>query len=453
MPKILLDDKFARSIQRPQRGFIEFTDTRLPGYEVRVFANRISACYRYRPKGSTAKKRFPLGEHPNMTMAQLRAAAEKARGEVIAGQDPSGDLEAVKEERRREEAQEAINTVTLADAIDLYKPSLKDRKKSWQQDVDYYDRDLLPIYGKRAVGSLTKAEMQALLLKKATTARVGANRFHAALMTFFAWCADENGGNLIDTSPMLGIKRPTKREKPKDAEIRAMNDDELRVLWHAIDATKRTTPGVKAALKVLALTGQRPNEIAGLAVRELRHIAPGSNADAYAEIPASRMKAGLRHVWPISQPVAEIIRAEIERQKEDAKVNRREVSPYVFASQYSDRKRFARHSLSQAMRRVIVGLPDDGEDAEIVAGLKADRPTPHKFRSSCITGMARLKIPKEYRKAVVAHRDSDVMAAHYDAYDLFDEKKFALDKWAKHVMGLVSGEEKASNVIAFDRKS
>lgn len=448
MPKVLLDDKFARSVERPEKGFTEFTDEKIGGYEVRVFAARIVANYRYRPKGSSTKKRLPLGEHPHMTMAQLRAAAETARGKVRDGGDPLAEVEAVKQERRRKEAEAEVEAITVNKAIELYTPALKERKKSWQQDLDYFTRDLSPKYGTRPIGSITKTEMSALLLAKAATARIGANRLRAALLTFFAWCADDDGGNLIETSPMIGIKKPTKKEKAKGEEIRVMTDAELVVVWKAIEASKRMSPGVKATLKVLALTGQRPSEIAGLALAELYHLAPGANSEPYADIPPERMKAGLRHVWPISEPVAEIIRREIERQKADAKALGCEVSPYVFASRFETRDRIARHSLSHAMRRLIEGLKEGGDDAEAVKSLKAKPPTPHKFRSTAITGMARLKVPKEYRKAVVAHKDDDVMAEHYDAYDMLEEKQLALNKWAKHVMALVSGERDAGNVIS-----
>lgn len=436
MPKAVLDDKFARTVERPKKGFTEYTDDKIGGYEVRVFASRIVANYRYRPKGSTTKKRLPLGEHPHMTMAKLRDAAETARGKVRDGGDPLADLDAVKEQRRLKEAEAAVKVVTVNDAIDAYTPDLKDRKKSWQQDLDYFTRDLKPDFGTRALASITKAEMSALLLKKAATARVGANRLRSALMKFFEWCVDD--ANLIDVSPMIGLKKPTKQERKKGEEIRAMTDPELVVIWKAIVATKRMSPGVRATLKVLALTGQRPNEIAGLALRELNYLAPGSNFDAYADIPPDRMKNGLRHVWPISEPVAAIIKAEIERQKADAKALGRDVSPYVFASRYEDRARIARHSLSHAMRRIIEALPDKGEDAEVVKGLKADRPTPHAFRRTCVTGMSRLRIPKDHRKAVIAHKDDDVIDDHYDAHDMFMEKKAALDRWAAHVMALVS---------------
>ena len=82
---------------------------------------------------------------------------------------------------------------------------------------------------------------------------------------------------------MVGIPKPTKERKQ---EIdRVLNDDELVVLWRAIDKA-RLAPGIRAALQTLALTGQRPNEISGLEIGDLHYL--DSPDEAYALIPAPR---------------------------------------------------------------------------------------------------------------------------------------------------------------------
>lgn len=437
MPKATLDDKFAKRVERPEKGFVEFSDDRVGGFEVRVYADRIVGTYRYRPLGSKTKKRHPLGEHPNITMAAMRNAAEAARGAVKAGHDPAAEREAVKAERQRRDTALDFNGL-----VEVYLPELAKQKKTWEQDKGYLERDAQPYWGDKRIEEISKADCAARLLTVAKRAPVSANRLRSALMRFFDWCVAQG---LLLASPMVGIPKPTKEKK---GEIgRVMNDAELVVIWRAIEATKRLSPGVRATLKVLALTGQRPNEIAGLALSELHYVYASANFDPYANIPASRMKGGRAHVWPISQPVADIIKAEIARQQKDANEEDRPVSDFVFASRFQDKVRIARHSLSQAMRRIIDGLPSDGEDAEIVKTLKADRPTPHSFRRTVISGMGRLGIPREDRKAVVAHAEDDVLAGHYDAYDRFAEKKMALDRWAAHVTALLSGQKETGVVI------
>ncbi|MBL3684368.1 hypothetical protein F2981_12165 [Sinorhizobium meliloti] len=85
-----------------------------------------------------------------------------------------------------------------------------------------------------------------------------------------------------------------------------------------------------------------------------------------------------------------------------------EPSGFIFASRFKERKR-NRPTLSQPSdaRAVIDGLKVEGPDAEAIRSLKDNPPTPHAFRRTWATGCARLRVPKEYRKAVMAHVDDE----------------------------------------------
>ncbi|WP_179874076.1 tyrosine-type recombinase/integrase [Rhizobium sp. L43] len=436
MPVVHLDDSFTKKVERLEKGYVEYTDDKISGFIVRVYADRIVGTYRYKPLGSAKKKRAPLGEHPNITMATMRGKAETERGRVRTGADPAAEREAIKTERQMKEAEDVL---TVDKAVELYSPSLKERKSSWDQDIGHLKRNVQKQFGSRALNSITKAECAKRIQEVRVKAPVSANRLRAAMLTFFQWGVDQG---LLPSSPMVGIPKPTKERKQE--VDRTLSDAELLVLLRAIEKANLAS-GIKAALKTLALTGQRPNEIAGLELNDLHYL--DNENEAYAEIPAARMKGRKRHIWPISKPVAKIIKAQIERQEQEAKVEGRPMGAHIFASRFQDKRRIARHSLSQAMRRIVPALDAEGADGAIVKSLKAYPPTPHCFRRTVVTGMSRLRIPKEDRRAVVAHVDDDVMALHYDAYDRFDEKKIALDAWARHVEDLLSGEKKTGAVI------
>ncbi|MRG55694.1 tyrosine-type recombinase/integrase [Phyllobacterium sp. SYP-B3895] len=440
MPVIHLDDTFAKTVQRPERGHVEYTDDKISGFVVRVYSDRIVGTYRYKALGSAKKKRAPLDEHPHITMAKMRANAEIERGRVRGGADPAAERETIKTERKRKETEEVL---TIDKVVELYTPALKERKDTWDQDLGHLKRNLQKQFGSTALADVTKPQLAARIQEVRKDAPVSANRLRAAMLTFFQWCVDQG---LLQASPMIGIPKAKERKQEVD---RTLSDAELVVLWRAIDKANLAA-GVKAALHVLALTGQRPAEISGLELKELHYL---DTDEAYADIPAHRMKARRRHVWPISKPVAAIIKREIARQQEEAEADDRPMGEYIFASRFLSRERVARHSLSQALRRIIPALDETGEDGEIVKRLKADPPTPHAFRRTMVTGMARLRIPKDYRKAVVAHVDDDTMAQHYDAHDLFDEKKMALDTWARHVQALLSGEKQTGAVIPLRARS
>ena len=78
---------------------------------------------------------------------------------------------------------------------------------------------------------------------------------------------------------MQGVKKPHREGKGK---TRTLNDQEIRVLWQALEKAE-AAPGIVAALKSLLLLGQRPGEVAGMAVSELHHL--DNDRTAHWELP------------------------------------------------------------------------------------------------------------------------------------------------------------------------
>jgi integrase len=174
--------------------------------------------------------------------------------------------------------------------------------------------------------------------------------------------------------------------------------------------------------------------VAGMAVAELHHL--NNDRAAHWELPATRMKARRAHLVPLPPLTRMIVAGEIARQRAanpDAKPE------FVFASKFAERSRLARHSLSQALSRIIGELDDPGDDAETVASLKADRPTPHDLRRTLATGLARLGIPRDDRLAVLAHSYGDVHEV-YDQYERLPQKRAALEMWERHLRKVIADQ-------------
>jgi intergrase/recombinase len=55
------------------------------------------------------------------------------------------------------------------------------------------------------------------------------------------------------------------------------------------------------------------------------------------------------------------------------------------------------------------------------------------------TRLAELRVPKEVRDRVLNHAARDVGSKHYNLHDYADEKRDALNRWAKLVNALVTG--------------
>ena len=356
-----------------------------------------------------ARPRIFFGSFPHLALADARIEASRIRDAVRHGRDPQAD-------RRSSSAQAQLSFNDLADLyLSRYaKPS----KASWRVDQRLLAVDVRPPWGKRPAASLIRADVARLLFDVAARAPIGANRLRTVLSKLFNWAV--NSG-LLDLNPMLGVKRPSREGRGK---TRALDDAEIGRIWHALGAAD-ARPGVIAALKVLLLLGQRPAEVMGMAMSELHRL--DDAGAAYWEIPAERMKGRQLHIVPLPPLARVIILAELERPRR---------SEFVFASRAS---RLGRNSLSAALIKIIASL--DASDS-----LKRERPTPHDFRRSAISGMARIGVPRDHRMAVAAHSYQDVHRV-YDRHDYLIEKRAALTRWENHVRKIISGEPVGAEIV------
>jgi integrase len=381
---------------------------------LRLTANGAASwSFRYRPReGGKRNERVTFGSASVLSLADARDRAARIRAEVVDGGNPQ-----LTYRERREAAKNALTFERLAERYlnDYAKP----RKASWKDDEQRLGRARAAL-GRKEAASVTRRDIINFLDDVKRTAPVQANRIQTILCTMFNWAVEEE---LLDSNPIAGLRKRAK----ESAATRTLTDAEIRVLWAGFDAAAResvTGEDVAAALKALLLTGQRPGEVAGALQRELSDL---GNKLARWEIPGERMKARRPHVLPLAPMARSIFEHAVARRSEEGdKVG-------VFGSRYLERDTLARHSLSQALRRIIPNLEAPGPNADAVASLQADPPTPHDFRRTVATGMAALAIPREDRLAVLGHRPGDVHGAHYDRYERLKEKRSALETWERHV--------------------
>lgn len=432
MPKELLTDARVKAAASAA-GILELWDTRCAGLCLRVMPTGFKSwTVRYRPQGGSSYRRERVGAYPDVSLADARERANRIRSEVGEGADPAVVRVAAVQERRASEERAAV---TFGELADLYIEKYAKREKaSWRNDAGYLNRHVRESWGGQPVANITKQDAARLLFDVKERTPVGANRTRSVLAKLFVWAQDEG---LIDASPMVGVKKPAKENKGK---TRTLSDDEIKVFWHALERAP-LSPSIVAALQLLLLIGQRPGEIAGLQQTELVNLSRPQ--DARIEFPPERMKARRPHVIPLPPMALGVIIKSLAT--DDRKAG------FVFVSRYADKSRLARHSLSQAMARVIAGMDASGDDAEAVQRLQADPPTPHDLRRTLATRLAELGIPREDRLAVLAHTWGDVHEAHYDRYERLREKRIALEAWERHVSGLLSGTVATADVVPMVR--
>ena len=179
--------------------------------------------------------------------------------------------------------------------------------------------------------------------------------------------------------------------------------------------------------KLLLLTGQRRNEVAGMIWAEL------DLDKALWRIPAGRTKNDEAHEVPLSDAALAVI-ASLPRIKSD--------KGYLFTtngkthvSGYSRAKAVIEHAMLEIARG------ERGQDIEI------PRWTFHDLRRTAVSGMARLGISLPAIEKVVNHSSGSFagIVGVYQRHSFADEKRNALQGWAKFVLSLVEG--RPANVV------
>jgi len=91
MPTIKMTDRSIAALRPPATGQVDYWDSKLPGFGIRVAAGgRKSWTLLYRR--GPMKRRWTLGTYPPMPLADARETAEKAlHGVQYAGRDPAAE--------------------------------------------------------------------------------------------------------------------------------------------------------------------------------------------------------------------------------------------------------------------------------------------------------------------------------------------------------------------------
>jgi integrase len=220
----------------------------------------------------------------------------------------------------------------------------------------------------------------------------------ARLSKLFAWCLEKRR---IKANPCVGIVRP----KPAKARDRTLKDKEIVAFWNAAG---REPPAFCAALKLLLLTGQRLTEVTDMRRSEL-----AEDLTTWT-IPGRRTKNHREHVVPLS-PVAREILASIPAAGDYVLSVTGGRKPIIINTKIRDRMTAA----------------TGGDDWRI-----------HDLRRTCATQMAELGVQPHVIEAALNHVSGAKagVAGTYNRAAYAAEKKAALERWAAHVEGLVTGK-------------
>jgi integrase len=151
---------------------------------------------------------------------------------------------------------------------------------------------------------------------------------------------------------------------------------------------------------------------------------------------AERTKNARAHDVPLSDAVLEVLAATM-------KIGG---AGYLFTTTgNSPLSNFHRGREALAERMRAIAEKERGEPVEVPHW------TFHDLRRTCATGMARLGIPVRVTEAVLNHVSGTGggIVAVYQRHDYAEEKRSALEAWARFVASIVDGP--AENVVAIRR--
>jgi integrase len=402
-----------RGLQPPAKGRLELADAACRGLWLRVTAiGTKSFAFRYRARGVRRVERLTLGKYPDVSLRDARARADKLRAQIAAGKNPSA--------HRRE----ASGRSFAALAERYLTEHARRHKRTAAKDERNLRLHILPRWAERDFASITRADVIALIERLVSTGKpVLANRVHALISGIFGFAMDVD---LASANPAARLRK----RGVETVRTRTLSDAEIQLFWHRI-VESPIPRSVGLALRLVLATGCRPGEAAGMAHGELEFDGDG-NPIGWT-MPPARSKNRRAHFVPLSLLASELIVAAMAADS----------SIFVFVSR-SKRGHVDNIALAKAIAQMPSLLPDNQAGSE---SWRADPPTAHDLRRTVATRLAAAGVPGEDVSAVLGHLRADVTGRHYDHYDRANEKRRALERWARILASIVEPTP-ASIVVA-----
>jgi integrase len=413
MPSMMLSDKMVKNAKSEdgRRTMIWDSaisgDASLPGsFGLRVTGNGVKSwiiMFRIDSKQQYRK----IAGYPAVSLSEARNLARKALMSVGQGIDP---IKAKAAEKRK-----IAGIKTVGEAVEIFiERHVKKKNRSWQEVERVFNVYILPKLGDRALPTVGPGDVHELLDELIDAGHpYMANRLFAHTRKFFNWCAERHW---INEPPTKNIKRPADEE----ARDRILENDEIRLFWTACDDLGWP---FGPFLKLLLLTGQRRNEVAGMKWLDIDFD------KAVWTLPKEATKSKRKHEVPLSSSVMALIQTGSQ------------TGEYVFSttgktpvSGFSK----AKLRLDAAITELLVGQGDD-------EALPAWRF--HDLRRTAASGMAEIGIAPHVIEKVLNHSTGQIsgVAAVYNRHAYRKEMSEALNAWARAIELLTSPND--DNVI------
>jgi integrase len=393
MPRIRLTKSAIDALPTAQSDVV-YWDAGYPGFGVKVTPKgRKVFIVLYRAGGAGSKlRKYTIGPYGRVTLHQARVTAHKVFAAKLEGRDPAAE---------KREAKRRVVADQVEDLLESFIAQRLAQNRSAREISRLLRREVGKPWAGRSIHAISKRDVvEVVSAIEQRGAPAAANKTLKSLKTFLRWCV---GRAVLDQSPAEGVPLPAKEV----ARDRVLNDQELAKV---ILAARQMEGPYGRIVELLALTGQRREEVAGMKWDE------PDLAQRIWTLPKSRTKNAKEHVVHLSgQAMALLQRADKN-------------GPFVFSVLGS--KPF--QEFSKGKRRL-----------DRLSGVTAWRL--HDLRRTCVSGIARLGIAPHVADKILNHQAGTIsgVAAVYQRHEFFSERRQALELWGAHIGQLL--EEKSQD--------
>lgn len=384
-----LTDLRLRNESPPAAGQKEIWDKTVRGFGVRIGAGGTrSFILVYRFEGRA--RRLTLGRYPDLSLKEARLKAQEALAQVAQGKDPGA--------AKRESARRPLDLESFTNLVSAYiEEHAKAKTRRWKETERLLQREFVPRWRQKRATEITVEDVRIALSDiNARSHSLAFNGFRV-LRSCFAW-AIANG--YLNASPVERVPRPS---SPQSRE-RTLSDQELAAIWRALDKLGYPFGDIT---RLLILAGLRREEVTSARWADINL----EKAEWY--LSPSHTKNKRAHIVPLSPSAVDVIRS----------VPRLE-SPLLFPAQ------------RESSSRPVSGFSKAKVRLDQLSGVTDWRF--HDLRRTLATRLAQWRVPQVVVEKILNHVSGSLsgVAGIYNRYDYLDERRDALDQWAKHVVSL-----------------
>lgn len=366
--------------------------------------------FRWKYRFAGKEKLMALGQYPEVSLSQARAARDAARLALKSGSDPMALRKA------RKEAQAFAVENSFAAVARAWWKDWRAARTSHHADyvLRRLEADVFPAIGARPIAAIEAPEL--VRMAKAIEARGALEIAKRSLQTCGQVFRYAVAHGLASRNPAKDIQPADVLKSRKVENYARIDAKELPELMRRIDAYQGT-PTTRLAIKLMAMTFVRTGELIAARWSEFDLEA------ARWDIPAERMKMRTPHIVPLSRQAMTLLRTLNTVSGHSA---------LLFPGERDHEKPMSNNTILKALERM---------------GYK-HRMTGHGFRGIASTVLHEMGFDHAHIEIQLAHQERNKVSASYNHATYLPQRTKMMQQWSDYLDACVNGK-----VLTFRRRT